>query len=80
MWFKAIACMAATQLCLDFPRGDRERGGDRLAGRLAGCFQPGPDFSFLRTGLGMGTCMCAGWYFKVTAAPHLKESKAFPCE
>lgn len=76
MWLKAVACVAATQLCLDFSRGDGKGGGDRLAG----CFQPGPDFSFFRTGLGMGMYMCTGWYFKVTAAPHLKESKAFHCE
>lgn len=76
MWLKAGACVAATQLCLDFSRGDGEGGGDRLAG----CFRPDPDFSFFRTGLGMRMCMCTGWYFKVTAAPHLKESKAFHCE
>lgn len=76
MWLKAVTCVAATKLCLDFPRGDREGGGDTLAG----CFQPTPDFGFFRTGLEIGIYMYTGWYFKVTAAPHLKESKAFQCE
>lgn len=46
MWLKAIACAAATQLCLDFSRGGGGGGGDRLTG----CFQPTPDFSFSEWG------------------------------
>lgn len=48
--------------------------------RLTGCFQLTPDFSFFRLGLKMGIYMCTGWYLKVTAAPHLRESRAFHCE
>lgn len=73
MWLKAVTCVAATQLCLDFSRGNREGGGDRLAG----CFQSTPDFTFFRMRLEMGIYMCTGWYFKITAVPHLKESKPF---
>lgn len=48
--------------------------------RLTGCSQPTTDFGFFRMGMEMGIYIFAGWYVKVTAAPHLKESKAFQCE
>lgn len=60
-----------------FPEAEREEGG---GDRLTGCFEPTPDFSFFRAGLEMGIYVFVGWYFKVTAAPHLKESEAFHCE
>lgn len=54
--FKDSACVAATQPSSEFPRDESENERDRLAA----CFQPAPDFSFLKMGLEMGMYMFIG--------------------